>query len=736
MEKGYLDNLMINTFSPFHLFLRLGLIHRASFANKTFYSVAFMVGFVFLAGKVSAQTTYYLTSGQTNPQASPVADYYDLSTTSNNSSDGLLGQPLNTQILVPAEPSQASSPVTWNLLYSPDMSTAPTDNPPGATPTGYGFETSSTLACDIAAGTWHFSNQFALNPAVCSSCTFTFEPKVAVYVYNGSTATQLFTAAGNAFTASGSESTSTVSVWSKAEPAFTGIAGDYLVIEYYLKLIATLTGATDGWSSWYGDLGFNTTQDFVIVPACNPTNTPTVTPTPTPDGCASWVLAGNAVQGTAVTLTTATTNQIGAAWSSTCINIAQSFNMTFKAYFGAAAGADGIDFVLQNDPRGTSALGGVGGNKGYAGTGVAITPSVAFDLETYENNGYLGMEENGTGTYSCTYATTTCPFTFPSSVSNGVEHSYNVIWDAVGKNLSLVFDGTTVMIYNRDLVNLVFGGTTCVYYGFTAATGSASTNLQYVYGVNCFTSTPTATKTTTNTATNTGTQTATNTATASATNTATQSSTNTATNTVTPSTTNTVTNTATASATNSPTETSTSSPTASSTNTATNTATSSTTNTATNTATASATHTVTHTSTFSPTNTITNTATVTMTSTPTYTPTVTPTITVTRTPTLTPTVTITPTPASSPNLPGPNPFTPNLPTNNFVSFNLSPGHSSGELFIFDLKRYPVRRIDFAAGTVVSWDGKNDGGQVVQGGLYVYLLSVDGHVHRGSITVLK
>lgn len=101
-----------------------------------------------------------------------------------------------------------------------------------------------------------------------------------------------------------------------------------------------------------------------------------------------------------------------------------------------------------------------------------------------------------------------------------------------------------------------------------------------------------------------------------------------------------------------------------------------------------------------------------------------------------PTATVSPTPVASPNLPGPNPFTPSLPSNNITSFNLLLSHSSGDLAIFDLRSTPVRKISFAAGAKVSWDGKNDSGQVVQGGVFVYLLSVDGHVHKGSITVLK
>jgi len=681
-------------------------IYRALLRPETYRRITYVLTFVFAgAASLQAQTTYFFTSGQTNPQNGTM-DYYDLNTTGNASSDGLLGQSLNTQFLVPALATQSASAVTMSLLVSPNMSTAPTDSSVGASPTGFGFESTTPLTCDIGAGNWHFSTRFALNPSTCSSCTYTFEPKVAVYTYDGTTSTLLWSNAGSPFSASGSESTAVTDSWFKFQSPFTGVAGQYLIVEYYLKIIGTLTGTTDSWTAWNGDFGFNTAQDFVTIPACNPTNTPTntatstptntVTPTPTYDGCPSWITAGNATQsGTLATLTTNSANQAGAAWGASCINLTQNFNMTFKVYFGAGPGADGIDFVLQNDARGTAAVGGTGGNKGYNGTGVNIVPSAAFALDTFGTNGSLEMEENGSFVNTCSFASTTCPYIFPSSVCDNTEHTYNVVWNAVSKNLSLNFDGVNVMSYNRDLVASVFSGTTCVYYGFTGGTGG-TTNLQYVYGVNCFTST--ATPTATNSPTNTATQSPTNTATQTTTNTSTQSATNTATQTAA--------------------------------------------NTATNTATATATNTATNTATQTPTQTLTNTPVNTNTSTQTYTYTVTPTNTITNTPVNTatqtpvPTVTITPTPVASPNLPGPNPFTPNLPTNNFVSFNLPLDHGSGKLMLFDLKRFPVRNIGFNQGDTVGWDGKNDAGQVVQGGVYIYLLSVNGKVHRGSITVLK
>lgn len=274
------------------------------------------------------------------------------------------------------------------------------------------------------------------------------------------------------------------------------------------------------------------------------TPTPTFTPTTVAPVCASWITNGSAfISGKGVTLTTAVNSQAGSAWNTAAINLGQDFNMTFMAYFGAAGGADGIDFVLQKDSRGTTALGFPGGDKGYAGA-PGITPSVAFDLETYGSNGTLQVLENGNTTSTCGYAGSACPYVFPSNVANGTEHTYQVVWNAAAKTLTLIFDGNVVMVYNRDLINAVFGGGSSVYYGFTAATGG-SNNLQYVYETGCamptFTCTPASTLTQTYTCT--ATQTSTPTATLSYTRTVTATNTpsftpaytgtNTATNTIT-----------------------------------------------------------------------------------------------------------------------------------------------------------------------------------------------------------
>ena len=135
--------------------------------------------------------------------------------------------------------------------------------------------------------------------------------------------------------------------------------------------------------------------------------------------------------------------------------------------------------------------------------------------------------------------------------------------------------------------------------------------------------------------------------------------------------------------------------------------------------------------------------------TPTHTPvpTQTKTATFTATSTFTPTGTFaspsthTPTPLPTSTPPAgikvwPNPFTPLLPTNNVTHFLLPANHGAGRLLIADLKRKLVRSFDFEAFAGVQWDGKDNGGNVVSSGLYLYLLESDGTVRRGTVTVMR
>ena len=84
----------------------------------------------------------------------------------------------------------------------------------------------------------------------------------------------------------------------------------------------------------------------------------------------------------------------------------------------------------------------------------------------------------------------------------------------------------------------------------------------------------------------------------------------------------------------------------------------------------------------------------------------------------------------------PNPFTPGITPNDQAVFNLSPLHGAGKLVITDLRRRKVRSIDFTASQLVEWDGRDDAGDFVRSGVYVFLLQVDGIFKRSTVTVMR
>jgi uncharacterized repeat protein (TIGR03803 family) len=166
----------------------------------------------------------------------------------------------------------------------------------------------------------------------------------------------------------------------------------------------------------------------------------------------------------------------------------------FEASFTyqSSGAADGAAFVLQNDPRGTAALGSDGGYLGVGGTGL-ITPSAELELNLYtangENTGYTFLTNGLTGIAG----------------GNGNYHpigSINLASDdpidinmyyALGQ-LALTFTDTvahttfSTNLYVGNLTNIVGGAT--AYVGFTGGDGS-DTSVQTISNFS-FTSVPPA----------------------------------------------------------------------------------------------------------------------------------------------------------------------------------------------------------------------------------------------------
>ncbi|MGP8236823.1 MAG: lectin-like domain-containing protein, partial [Limisphaerales bacterium] len=142
-------------------------------------------------------------------------------------------------------------------------------------------------------------------------------------------------------------------------------------------------------------------------------------------------------------------------------------------------GADGTSFILQNDPRGTTALGGGGGSIGVAG----ITPSAEIDFDIYSGNAPLGGNNGGvqfqTGGTAPTPLTGAAPYSSVAPIVWGGGDSINVIvnYDQSAGTLQLTeIDTVNSAVFTTnwtvgDLTSVV-GGTTA-YVGFSAGTGGA-----------------------------------------------------------------------------------------------------------------------------------------------------------------------------------------------------------------------------------------------------------------------
>ncbi|MFT5917506.1 MAG: hypothetical protein ACJAWV_003423 [Flammeovirgaceae bacterium] len=178
----------------------------------------------------------------------------------------------------------------------------------------------------------------------------------------------------------------------------------------------------------------------------------------------------------------------GIAYHQTKINLNNFFEIEFDIYLGKKdEGADGITFVIHNDPREFEAFGTYGECMGYGRWrrdylgGAFISPSVAIEFDTYRNfsqndpvSDHAAYLENGTN--------------FHETYWNGGDETYNLEddrmhnfrfrWNPKTQEVKVSLDGNTIFEGKRDLINDIFDGKTQAIWGFTASTGRKY-NLQY-----------------------------------------------------------------------------------------------------------------------------------------------------------------------------------------------------------------------------------------------------------------
>lgn len=190
------------------------------------------------------------------------------------------------------------------------------------------------------------------------------------------------------------------------------------------------------------------------------------------------VLNGQAARnGSKLTLTPATTNQAGTAWSQTEINLGNQasfstvFSFDIQGRGGAGGGADGLTFTLQNN---TNSQGSIGGGIGYAG----IPNSVTVEFDTYNNweypvydpsSNHVGINTNG-NLYSIATRSV-----FPD-FDNGATWWAWVDYDGAHKSLAVRWAEVAIrpldaMLTVSDLNLPDILGDNNVFVGFTAATG-------------------------------------------------------------------------------------------------------------------------------------------------------------------------------------------------------------------------------------------------------------------------
>lgn len=196
----------------------------------------------------------------------------------------------------------------------------------------------------------------------------------------------------------------------------------------------------------------------------------------------NWQLNGNAqLNGTDLLITPNTGTQRASAMFVPTFNSKSDIHiqMNVKITTTATGGADGMAFVMHNDPRGPRALGNAGQGIGYgsSGGGAPISPSVVVEMDTYQNGGeinanHIAIMRDGNDTNHLAVYTPTFTMSANSTFWIWIDYSAASSLLSVFVSQSSTKPGSAQLSYSGLNVNSYFGGQP-FYMGFTGSTGGA-----------------------------------------------------------------------------------------------------------------------------------------------------------------------------------------------------------------------------------------------------------------------
>ena len=169
--------------------------------------------------------------------------------------------------------------------------------------------------------------------------------------------------------------------------------------------------------------------------------------------------------------------QIGCMWNTTQINMASSFDYTYSVNMGTndGNGADGMTFVLQNNPAGLSAC----GNSGYQLAAGPLSNTFIIEFDTFNNNNgtytsdiaadHIAIDVNGN--MNAPVAGPVQASALNANIEDGANHTVRITWNPGTTVFDIYFDGSLRLTYTNNIIANVFGGNPNVYWGFTSSTG-------------------------------------------------------------------------------------------------------------------------------------------------------------------------------------------------------------------------------------------------------------------------